>query len=71
MAIFDGYGMMKVEIVRAAFGQWQGTLYNDNDVLYTVRGIRPGCVARDLLNWIHYNVQEPHSQVLLNIVTYE
>ena len=63
--------MMRVVVVPTAFGQWQGSLYIDDDVLYTTRGVRPGCVTRDLLNWAHYNYFTPTTRVELEITSYE
>ena len=63
--------MMRIVIEAAAFGQWQGAIYIDDEVRYTVRGVRPGCVARDLLNWVHYNLMEPTHNVTLEILNYD
>ncbi len=62
---------MRISIIPAAFGKWHGTLTVDGQVVYDVRGPRPGCVARDLLNWIHYNLMEPHDRVELDVLHYE
>lgn len=62
---------MILSIVPAARGYWYGTLTVDGAVVYDVSGPRPGCVARDLLNWIHLNLMTPHERVELEITTYE
>lgn len=62
---------MIVTITRAAFGQWHGVLTSDGDVVYDTRGSRPGCVARDVLNWLSLNVMPAQSSVIMEVVKYE
>lgn len=62
---------MKILIEKAAFGRWLGTLTVDGDVVYDIRGPRPGCVARDILNWVALNIMNPDTRVELEIITYE
>lgn len=62
---------MMIRIRPAAFNEWLGVLTDDEVVLHTVRGPRPGCVARDLINWIHYNLAQPSETVVLEIKEYE
>lgn len=62
---------MNITIVPAAFHTWQGDLTVDGEVVYTARGQRPGCVARDILNWMQYNLMQPAQLVKLEITNYE
>ena len=62
--------MMMIDIRPAAFGQWYGVLTVDGDEVFSTKGPRPGCVARDLINWIHYNLAAPQESVVLEIKTY-
>lgn len=71
MATAVKYAIMRIVIKPAAFGQWHGILLDNEEELFNARGQRPGCVARDLLNWIHYNLAAPNSEVTLEIITYE
>jgi hypothetical protein len=62
---------MRIKIVPAALGKWYGELTIDGEVVHSIRGPRPGCVARDLLNWLHLNIMSPSQLVELEITTYE
>jgi hypothetical protein len=63
--------MMRIETVPSALGRWHGTLIIDEEKIHAVTGPRPGCVVRDLLNWMQYNLMEPHAAVSLEILQYE
>lgn len=62
---------MIISITPLPFGKWRGVLTVDGDVVYDVKGPRPGCVARDIINWIHLNIAAPSERVELEITTYE
>jgi len=63
--------MMKIVVRPAALGRWHGQLLLDDVELYSLRGQRPGCVVRDLLNWAQYNYMVPTQIVELEVTEYE
>lgn len=71
MAGRDEYAMITIRIVPSQFHKWHGTLLVDDEKLHALTGPRPGCVARDLLNWMQYNVMQPTQEVVLEVTTYE